>query len=227
MSIDQAFNDSIAYYDDWMKRALLGYDDLFGSAVRIIPFESDRAIEVLDLGAGTGSFAAHVFTKYPNASFILYDVADKMLESARERFKAHPAGQFQTVIGDYRNLQVPHDFDLIISSLSIHHLEDPEKEALFHDIYKHLRPGGLFINIDQVRAETPALRDLYWQRWLSHVKQSGASEEQISESIKRRTTYDRDALLSNQLRWLKESGFTDVDCIYKNFFVAVFLAVKS
>ncbi|MCE1252340.1 MAG: methyltransferase domain-containing protein, partial [Anaerolineae bacterium] len=165
--------------------------------------------------------------RYANASFILYDVADKMLDSARERFKTCPAGQFEYVIGDYRNLQVPHDFDLIVSSLSIHHLEDPEKEALFLNIYKRLRPGGLFINIDQVRGETQTLRNLYWQRWLKHVHQSGATEEQINESIKRRTTYDRDALLSDQLRWLKESGFSDVDVVYKNFFVAVFLAVKG
>jgi hypothetical protein len=38
MTIGQVFNATTATYDDWMKRALLGYADLFETAVHIIPF---------------------------------------------------------------------------------------------------------------------------------------------------------------------------------------------
>ena len=54
-----------------------------------------------------------------------------------------------------------------------------------------------------------------------------SQEERIQESIDRRTTYDREALLEEQLEWLKSSGFQNVDCVYKNFFVGVFFGMKE
>ena len=226
MTIDKAFNDSTPTYDDWMRRALLGYSDLFGNAVRVIPFDVNCSIRVLDLGAGTGSFAAHVAAVYPNARLVLMDVADKMLEAARERFKDQ-GERFAFEVADYRNLQGKGEYDLVISSLSIHHLTDDEKANLFKTVFRLLKPAGAFINIDQIRGETETLRRLNWNRWLNHVRSSGATEEQIRASIERRTTYDKDALLADQILWLKQAGFSDVDVVYKNFFLGVFLAIKG
>ncbi len=226
MTVDQAFNASVDYYDDWMKKALPNYGDLFGSAQKLIPFDPALPIDVLDLGAGTGLFSKPVLEKYPRAKFVLYDLADKMLEVAKDRFQSC-LSQFEFVIGDYRSLQVTHDFDLVISSLSIHHLADDEKQALFRSIYGVLRKPGLFINIDQIRGETAYLRDVYWKYWLTQVRQRESSEKRIQESIERRTTYDWDALLIDQLHWLTDVGFTNVDCVYKNFFVGVFFAMKE
>ncbi len=226
MTIDQAFNAAIDYYDDWMKKALPNYTDLFQTAQALIPFAPEASIAVLDLGAGTGLFSKHVLDKYPCARFVLYDVADKMLEVARARFAPYPA-QFDYVVGDYRTLQVPHTFDLVISSLSLHHLADDEKAALFRTVYGVLRPPGLFINIDQIRGETAYLRDLYWQHWLDQVRRLEPSAERIQASMDRRLTYDRDASLGDQLAWLKAAGFANVDCVYKNYFVGVFLGMKT
>ncbi len=226
MTIDQAFNASTPTYDDWMSRALLGYSDLFSTAVQIIPFERDAPLRVLDLGAGTGSFAHHVLNAFPNAEFVLMDVADRMLDAARERF-AGMGNRIRFEVADYREISGFDTYDLIVSSLSIHHLTDPEKKSLFKTVYGLLKEQGAFINIDQIRGETPTLRSLNWNRWLKHVHSSGATEDQIKASIERRTTYDKDALLSDQLEWLKQAGFSSVDIVYKNFFLGVFLGLKG
>jgi hypothetical protein len=34
-------------------------------------------------------------------------------------------------------------------------------------------------------------------------------------------------LLADQINWLKQAGFSDVDVVYKNFFLGVFLAIKG
>jgi tRNA (cmo5U34)-methyltransferase len=226
MSIDQAFDRTVAYYDDWMKKALPGYNDLFSVATTVMPFAGDAPIRVLDLGAGTGLFSQHVLQRYPNATFVLTDVAAKMLEMAEQRF-AEQAGRFEFVIEDYRNLQAAGDFDLVISSLSIHHLADEEKRRLCQQVYAALRKGGIFVNVDQIKGETEYLQNLYWELWLQHVRASDAPEEQVRESIERRTAYDRDALLADQLRWLREAGLVNVDCVYRHTFVGVFLAMKG
>ncbi|HEX7590851.1 MAG TPA: methyltransferase domain-containing protein [Candidatus Limnocylindrales bacterium] len=226
MAIGDAFDASVAYYDDWIRIALPGYEELFGTAVGLIPFESAEAFDVLDLGAGTGLFSKHVFDAFPNARFTLVDLAAKLLDVAGVRF-ADRAGQFSYVTADYRAVEAPPQYDVVVSSLSIHHLTDAEKADLFRRVYGLLRPGGVFLNIDQIRAESPRMEALYRSRWLEHVRRLGATEQQIADSLDRRDTYDRDAFLGDQLRWLREAGFKTADCIYKNWFVGVFFAERS
>jgi len=221
VTIGDAFDDSVAYYDAWIKIALPDYDAIFAVAGDLLPFALDQRIDVLDLGAGTGLFSQHILEKYPRARFTLIDVAEEMLAVGRRRFKDN-IEQFQFVVDDYRRMNFTAEFDLAVSSLSIHHLKDAEKQNLFYHIHNALREGGVFINVDQVRGPTANLQELYWSDWLAKVRARGADEDQIRESIARREAYDQDALLIDQLNWLADAGFTDVDCVYKNYFVGVF-----
>ncbi len=226
MTVGQAFDQSVEYYDNWMKLALPSYNEIFSVALDLIPFDESDAIEVLDLGAGTGLFSQRVFNKYPRAKFVLYDLAAKMLAIAKERFQGCP-NQFEFFVIDYRDFQSTRKYDLVISSLSIHHLTDSEKKNLFGQVYVSLKDGGAFINIDQIKGPTPDVQNLYWTNWLKTVREKGAAEEQIQASIERRTKYDQDALLVDQLRWLSDAGFVNVDCVYKNYFIGVFFAKKN
>ncbi len=226
LSIGDAFDLCVDFYDSWMRAALPGYGDIFSTAVAMIPFPEDSQIDVLDLGAGTGLFSEHVSARLTQAKFTLVDLAPKMLAAARERFR-DKIGQFEFEQQDYRQFKVSKIYDLVISSLSIHHLEDSEKKALFHQIYRWLKIGGVFINVDQIKAPTPELRALYWEEWLRMVREKGAAEEQIQASIQRQREFDRDASLTDQLDWLNEAGFANVDCVYKNTFIGVFYAHKG
>lgn len=225
MGINAAFDESVGHYDSWVRTALPSYDEMFATAVSLVPFGESDDFDVLDLGAGTGLFSQVVYRQFPRARFVLCDVAEKMLGVARQRFgtdKAH----FTYRVDDYRSLRELNAYDVIISSLSIHHLEHAEKRSLFRAIHAALRDNGVFINVDQVRGPTEMLTEKYWTTWLDYVRGRGADEEQISASIERRTEYDKDASLREQLDWLAEAGFRNVDCIYKNWFVAVFFAEK-
>jgi tRNA (cmo5U34)-methyltransferase len=225
MAIDQAFNRSSQYYDDWVKKAVPCYEEVFSIATALVPFDPGDEIRVLDLGAGTGLFSEHILQKFPHATFVLYDVASEMLDVARDRFKRQK-DRFQFVVDDYRNIRRIESVDLVISSLSIHHLDDEDKKDLFGGIYHVLKNSGAFINIDQIRGETEHFRQLYWSTWLEKVRQAGAKEQRIQDSIERRRKYDKDSLLSDQLLWLHAAGFANADCVYKNYFIGLFLALK-
>lgn len=226
MSIDDAFNRSVAYYDDWIRKAVPGYDALFTVARELIPFPVEATVEVLDLGAGTGLFSKQVLERCPRARFVLWDVADRMLDVARERFRDYPE-QFRYVADDYRNLPEAGGFDLVVSSLSIHHLADEEKRALFRQVFRVLRDPGMFLNIDLIKGPTPCLEELYCADWYDKMRRAGAPEEEIRAGIERRNAYDRDALMGDQLRWLSEAGFSDTDCVYRNYKMGLFLALKG
>ena len=57
MTIGQTFDESVEYYDAWVKIAIPSYDEIFSIAKKLIPFATHDRIEVLDLGAGTGLFS--------------------------------------------------------------------------------------------------------------------------------------------------------------------------
>jgi len=59
------------------------------------------------------------------------------------------------------------------------------------------------------------------------MRVAGASEEEIRAGIERRLAFDKEALLEDQLLWLREAGFTDVDCVYRNFKMGLFFGVKG
>jgi len=224
-TIAQAFDASVDYYDDWMRVALPSYEGIFAAALDQIPFEKDASIRVLDLGAGTGLFSWHILEEYPAAVFTLCDLAPKMLEIARGRFASY-SGQFTYLVEDYRQMPTDQKFDLVISSLSIHHLSDEDKRALFVRVHSLLEDNGLFINIDQVWGPTEYWQSRYWDQWLEKVRRSGASQDQIEASIQRRREYDREASLADQLQWLGQAGFSQVDCVFKHAFIGVFCAFK-
>jgi tRNA (cmo5U34)-methyltransferase len=225
MAIDKAFNESVDYYDSWVQKALPSYQEIFSVAVESIPFSTEQNLKILDLGAGTGLFSYHVFQQYQRADYTLIDVAEQMLELSKKRF-ASAEERFSFITGDYRTALPGSLFDLVISSLSIHHLDDEDKQKLFRNIYEHLTPGGAFINVDQIKASHDYFQKLYWTTWLKKVRHAGATEEQVQKSISRRTKFDQDSTMHDQLRWLQESGFEIVDCLYHYYFVGVFYARK-
>lgn len=224
-TIEQAFNQSVSYYDAWMRKAIPCFDQIFGVAMELLPFADDAPINALDLGAGTGIFAGFVRQRYPHARLELIDLAADMLDLAKIRF-AGLENQVSYTVQDYRTLAAVAQFDLVVSSMSIHHLSDADKRALFRRVHTALKPGGVFINLDQIKGQTEAVRSLYRNTWLKQVRAAGAPEDQIEKSLQRRTAFDQDALLVDQLAWLAEAGFTNVDCVYKHYFVGLFFATK-
>jgi|TARA_B110000495_G_C22768234_1_gene449656 tRNA (cmo5U34)-methyltransferase len=113
------------------------------------------------------------------------------------------------------------EYDLVLSALSIHHLQDSAKK-----IHESLRPGGLFINADQALAPSARGEEQYQRHWIEAVRANGISERAL-EQARERVKEDRSALLADQLSWLAEAGFVDVDCWYKRFRFVVYGGYKK
>ncbi|MCF6327410.1 MAG: class I SAM-dependent methyltransferase [Devosiaceae bacterium] len=156
--------------------------------------------------------AAH----YPQASFTLVDISAKMLEIALE----HPildSIQVRSRHLDLTNIStLEGKYDIIVSSLAIHHLTSAEKEKLFNALPDFLNPGGIFINADQSLGNTEQIEKLYQEEWLKTVRKKDVSEKTLETALERMKE-DKMDTLQDQMHWSKNAGFTGVNCWYQNY----------
>jgi SAM-dependent methyltransferase len=95
---------------------------------------------VLDLGCGTGQLARHLATTGA-AEVVGIDVSERMLALARAEW-AHPRVTYRrSAIEDVTF--PPARFDLIVSSLALHYIED--YSGVVVRIARWLAPGGVFV----------------------------------------------------------------------------------
>lgn len=135
---------------------------------------------VLDLGIGTGETLAAVLTRHPGAAAVGVDKNEAMLGAARSRLDGVP---LELHVGDLSDPLPTGPFDLVVSALAVHHLEGPDKAALFARIAGVLRPGGCFVLGDVVIPVDPA--DAVTPVTYGH---------------------DRPSSLAEQLQWLADAG---------------------
>ena len=223
MNVREAFDRSAQIYDRGRRQLVPCFDDFYSTAIERLPFGPDDAVSVLDLGAGTGLLSLLVSQALPRARFTLVDVSGEMLNQARQRFAA--ASRFQFVVADFGTMELPDRYDAVVSALAIHHLADADKRALFARVFAALRPGGVFINADQVLGPTPGVERAYEEAWERQVRERGVGEADLVAAVERMKA-DRTAPVGPQLEWLRAAGFTEVDCWYKFYRFAVFSGTK-
>ena len=159
----------------------------------------DSPRSVLDLGCGDGRLAALVLDQRPGVEEVVaVDASAAMLGHARRRF----AGDRRVDVREW-NLDDPLTplgaFDVVIAGFSIHHLEDGRKKALFGEIARQLNPDGLFANLEVVASATPELH----RQFLDLIGRAENDPE------------DRLAGVEDQLRWMREAGLSQVDCLWR------------
>lgn len=222
-NVKKQFDAAASQYDEQRRGLIPCFDDFYGMAVSLAE-SKEAAPRVLDLGAGTGLLAAMMRSKLPEARLSLIDMSESMLDVARERFAGDPNAEF--IVADYSGYAfAPGSYDIVVSSLSIHHLTHSSKRELFKKLYEALAPGGAFVNADQVAGTTPAADAYYRKRWLAEIAASGLPQSAIDASVERRGV-DINAKLGDQIAWMAEAGFPDAECMYKYLDFAVFYGSK-
>jgi tRNA (cmo5U34)-methyltransferase len=119
-----------------------------------------RVERILDLGTGGGHLIGLLLRRWPGAGAVGLDISPELLAAARERFAGSRAVRLE--LHDLMR-PLPHGlvpFDVVVSSLAIHHLPDARKRALFGELLGLLGDGGAFFDVDCVRSATPELHAL-------------------------------------------------------------------
>lgn len=157
--------------------------------------------EVLDVGCGIGGCAVALAGDYGASHVLGIDIEQPLLDRAAARAEQHGLSDrlsFKLVEPGPFPLEDA-SFDVVFSKDAMIHIED--KHALFKEVFRVLRPGGLFVASDWMRRdeEKPGPEA---QRWLDVV---GLTFGQHS--------------LPFYVDALEKAGFTDIQTADRNAFL--------
>lgn len=223
MEIEKQFNLIAEEYDSNRRKFIPCFDGFYKDTTEFIVSNIDKPKRIVDLGAGTGLLTYFWYQQFPNAEYVLVDIADEMLNVARKRFDRIPNISYQAE--NYIHKLPDRIFDTVISGLSIHHLEDREKTVLFSKIYDCLPDGGLFVNYDQFCAEQTEMNHWFNVYWENQLKDSGLTDKDLKLWRERRKL-DRECSVGQEAEMLKNCGFGVVQCVYSCQKFSVIVAVK-
>ena len=182
---------------DYLRRADTIPHRVEGEAT-LLEFVPAGASRILDVGSGGGRLLALVKAARPQAHFVGLDFSPTMLEALRKLCAGD--GSVTIVDHNFENTLPPMgSFDAIISSFAIHHVSHERKHSLYEEIFQMLAPQGVFCNLEHVASPTPRLHRGFLQAI------SWEDEDPSNKLLD----------LETQLRWLREIGFVDVDCLWK------------
>jgi tRNA (cmo5U34)-methyltransferase len=138
------------------------------------------ARRVLELGIGTGETARRVLAFHPVAVLVGLDASREMLDRARA---ALPADRVELGVARLNDPLPAGPFEVIVSALTIHHLNGDDKADLFRRAATVLSPDGRLVVGDVVVPEEPS---------------------DVVTPID--GDYDRPSKVADQLRWLAAAG---------------------
>ena len=206
-----------------------------GVMISILKSRTEPVENFLDLGCGDGILGAAILGEYPSSRGVFADFSEPMLAQAREQLKEY-ADQLVFETLDYgdpawvNKIRAEGPFDAIVSGYSIHHQPDARKYPIYQEIFSLLKPGGWFINIEHIAAESQLAVDLFNKhiidaRYAIEQKNGGMkTRQEISDIFMNRPDKDANILLSVQTQcdWLREIGYEEVDCYFRIYGLAVF-----
>ncbi len=211
----------------------------------LIPARADEQFTIVELASGEGTLAQAILERFHACHYIAFDGSAVMRQHMREhltqfgdRLEIRP---FELAEQKWR-ATLPGPLRCVVSSLSIHHLFDDEKQQLFQEIADHLESSGALLVADIIRPATQQIADLFAQQYNDIVrKQSLIMRGDLSgfeqfQQLKWNyflhdyhsvDTNDHPSCLSDQLRWLLEAGFSFVDCFWLQAGHAVYGGYKG
>jgi len=121
---------------DWDERPLPAKISAGVGKALLASVELHAQMRVMDFGAGTGLICAHVAPHVGRVYAV--DISQAMLEQLAA--KPELEGKVEPVCQNILETPLEKSFDLIISAMAMHHVEDTEKLA--RTFAQHLKPGS-------------------------------------------------------------------------------------
>ena len=227
----------------------------FTAMMDVLEAQVGRRFAVLDLGSGPGSLSARILRRFPAARSVAVDydpVVRRIGEGALGTFGGRLTWVDAKLGARGWAAALPRRrFDAAVSTTALHWLTPRDLSALYRDLARLLRKGGVFLNGDYLpwdrsdrdlaslgrkhvrlflRRERIHCRNEWsgWKRWWTSARKVPALRDAFAEHDRRGAGHprEREVPLSYHVRRLRAAGFRTVAVVWQVFENRVLYAVR-
>ena len=236
----------IQRYDRMQERYLVKRGERFDVIARLIKVVFPKPKLIVDLGCGTGSLTIRLLEEFESAKIYAVDSDPAILLLAEHRL-THFENRVQIVQADITKMNWDKCIgaDAVVSATALHWLKAEDLEAVYQQIHKILRKGGIFLNADHsgssnnliqrywesnreqmLREQTQSADDWdsFWQKFLSELGDDARIERQ--KALQWQGT-EEGMPLQWHFRKLAQCGFEYIDCFWRCDCDAIYGAIKK
>lgn len=224
-SVGDFFDQVSDQYDESIEKAIPPYREMFQAILGYCFVDRAKPLSILELGCGTGNLSLYIREIFPQAKLTLVDLSAEMLEHAAQKLGSKEVALVNQGFMDLAFADKT--FDMVVSSMALHHLLDNEKPELYARLYKWLKPGGLFRCGDETLAVPAEAHELNLTQWEAWARQCGATQQDIDLWSDHAEKYDHYAPLANHFNWLNQAGFQETECYWRKLMWTVFGGSKA
>ena len=168
---EQRFSNKVGEEYDLFSLALPHQDEIQRRTVEILTehFPKDVAkINVLEIGFGTGITSLQLLSSDTRIELVAIDNEPAMYEKALGKLNSIPKERFKLEIIDalsYLKDKPDNSFDAVVSVWVLHNLHNEVRLNILKEIYRVLKPSGIFVNGDKIAVLDNNLhqKHLKWQ----------------------------------------------------------------
>jgi ubiquinone/menaquinone biosynthesis C-methylase UbiE len=212
-SVREIFDQLAGEYDAIKLRVIPGYREVQALVDRYARVPEEAPARILELGCGTGEWAARFLGCHPNARFEGVEISEQMRGIASRRLE--PFGDRVRLHDIDMNDDLPRGcFDLVVSFFAIHHVRD--KGWLVGEIAARLADRGRFLWADISTAAAPAQEQLFREDWVAFMRDAGLDEDGISQVLLDHRENDLPETVESQLVYLRRASFDPATVVWSH-----------
>jgi trans-aconitate methyltransferase len=235
--MDTSYSDFLSTWESQQNALTEMREQRFSFMMDILEHTQTKAIKILDVGCGPGSFTIRLARRFPNAQISSIDYDPVLLRIARKNLSIY-GSRIKILEYDLREKEWIRDLtneklDAIVSTTALHWIPKEKLTLAYENFYKLLKNGGIFMDGDHFGSnqDSEYILGVYsrirrkisednlsgqgvmnWEQWWEFVANSGVFDDDLKERSKRYTSgpHDQNVTLEEHIDILKCMGFNPV-----------------
>lgn len=212
-------------YDKKIRSTIPFYEDIYQQIAELVNAFKKQAMVWLDVGCGTGKMAETAAQCCPVKHFCLCDISEEMLKGAQIKLRNYgeKIAYYESSVLDLSDIA---KFDVVTAVLVNHYLNREERMRAVRRCYRALKPGGIFVTVENMAPNSRIGRDIGLKRWQQYQMNNGISQQESQRHMERYGSGYFPISISDQLQLISDGGFETVEVFWVSYLQAGFYAIK-
>lgn len=191
---------------------------------------------VLEIGCGNGFTSEIILKADERIRLIAVDNEPEMVKQAKQRLAKYVKTKKLKIIEadalDYVRKSSPNRFDAFASALTIHNFNFRYRKKLIKEIYRLLKSGGMFVNMDRYAHDDPKIFEKWvaWQIGMYRKVFHRLGKDDLINKWVEHEKYDSrlDVIMRKKaaIADMKKAGFKDIKFVYQKRTYSILTARK-